>query len=154
MNEYAPSPPRAWALVQNALHLFLPDTAQIHPTLSTLLEFQLLFLSFLSRACHGPTQVGGPGVGLARAGPSIFQRMGRGPAQPITFSKNSGPAHHFFKTSRPGPARPITWQRGPCNTGSIWADPTITWAGSRGFDGPAHGPAHVLARTKRCMYTR
>ena len=36
-----------------------------------------------------------------RPGPSNLQTMGRGPAQPITFSK------------RHGPARPITWQRGP-----------------------------------------
>ena len=32
---------------------------------------------------------------MARPGPSNLQRMGRGPAQPITFSKNHGPGHHM-----------------------------------------------------------
>ena len=71
---------------------------------------------------HGPTLVGRPGVGLAlagqtgqarqifrgwaaaRPGPSNFQRMGRGPAQLITFSKIHGPARpgaSFFQTSWP-----------------------------------------------------
>ena len=58
--------------------------------------------------------------------------MGRGPAQPITFSTNHGPARpgpSSFQTSPPGSAWPITWQRGLWNTGFIWAGPTITWAG-------------------------
>ena len=77
------------------------------------------------RACHGQTLVGrainflydgrrpGParqilrGWAPAQPGPSIFQRMGRGPAQLITLKKNSGPARpgsSFFQKSRPGPA--------------------------------------------------
>ena len=78
--------------------------------------------------------------GLGRAGPSTFALMGRGPARPkyrmmgrvparpINVSEDGprpGLAHHLFKqfTVRPcpihhifkrlGPARPITWQRGP-----------------------------------------
>ena len=67
--------------------------------------------------------------------------MGRGPAQPITLSKIHGPAHHFFK--RLGPARP-----GP----SYGSEAHET----RALYGPARqlrGPAHVLFRTKTCMYT-
>ena len=82
------------------------------------------------RVFHGPTLVGRPGVGLGRAGPAhrffirwaavrpgptIFQRMCRGPAQrmcrgparPINFSEDGprpSPAHHIFKNH--GPARP------------------------------------------------
>ena len=37
--------PRALSLVQNSFHLFVPDEAQVHPSLSTLLDFQL-FSSF------------------------------------------------------------------------------------------------------------
>ena len=76
----------------------------------------------ISKACHGPTLVGRPGVGPGRArpagpinflhdrprpGPSIFQRMGRVPAQPITFSKMHGPARPVIFSNglaRLGPA--------------------------------------------------
>ena len=56
------------------------------------------------------------GWAAARPRPSIFHRMGGGPARPINFSEDGprpGPAHHISKNSRPGPARPITLQRGP-----------------------------------------
>ena len=74
-------------------------------------------------------------------GPSNFNLVGRGPARPVEFSEDGprpGPAHQIFRgwaaarpspshsqkftarpgrsfspKSRPGPARPITWQRGP-----------------------------------------
>ena len=67
------------------------------------------------------------GWAAARRGPSNFQRMGRGPTQPVTFSNfpgparpfnfskvsaRSGPAHHTLKSlgpARPGPdKRPMT----------------------------------------------
>ena len=63
----------------------------------------------------------------ARPGPSKFQRMGRGPTQPITFSifygpARSGPSH--FRKSRLGPARPVTSFRsarpGPAQTNGPW----------------------------------
>ena len=37
---------RALPLVQNALYLFLPDKAQVHPSLSSLLDFQMCFVVF------------------------------------------------------------------------------------------------------------
>ena len=102
------------------------------------------------RACYGPTLVGrpitflydGPGSGparqflrgwaAARPDPSIFQRIGRGPAQPITLSNIYGPARPiiFSKVSaRPGPARLIIWQRGPWDPDSVLAGTIITRAG-------------------------
>ena len=81
-----------------------------------------LLYEVISKACHGPTLVGRPGVGPGRArpagpinflhdrprpGPSIFQRMGRVPAQPITFSKMHGPARPVIFSNglaRLGPA--------------------------------------------------
>ena len=70
-----------------------------------------------ARPCHGhPRQQISRGWAAAQIGPSIFQRMGRGPTQPITCLKIHGPARpspSFFQTSLPGRARPITWQRGP-----------------------------------------
>ena len=44
---------------------------------------------------------------MSRVGPSIFQTMGLGPAQPITFSKIHGPARPITfsnVSARPGPA--------------------------------------------------
>ena len=91
-----------------------------------------------TRACHGPTLVGPPGVGLGRAGrpgpahqlilwgaaarpgPSNFQRMGRGPARPINFSEDwprPGPAHHTVKHLRPGPAHHFFESLGPARPG-------------------------------------
>ena len=46
---------------------------------------------------------------MAQPGPLNFQIMGRGSARPIKFPHDGpqpGPVHQFFKTSRPGPARP------------------------------------------------
>ena len=72
--------------------------------------------------------------------------MGRGPAQPITFSTGHGPArpgpaHHFFKSL--GPARPSP---------SHCSEARET----RALYGPARqlrGPAHVLCSTKgSCAY--
>ena len=77
----------------------------------------------------------------ARSGPSIFQRMGRGPAQPITFSKIYGPA-------RPGPSHGSEGHE----TRALYGPARQLGGPARGFDGPAHGPAHVLFRTKTCMY--
>ena len=51
---------------------------------------------------------------MTRPGPSIFQRMGRGPARPIKNSEDGprpGLAHHIFIFSRPGPARPINFSK-------------------------------------------
>ena len=47
---------------------------------------------------------------MTRPGPSIFQRMGRGPARLIDFSEDGprpDPAYDIFNFSRPGPSRPI-----------------------------------------------
>ena len=73
----------------------------------------------------------------ARPGPSNCQRMGRGPALPITFSKvhRPGPARpgqSFYQKSRPGPSHHMTVR--PIRH--------------------SYGPAHVLSRTKRCMCIR
>ena len=38
--------PRTLPFVQNASYLFLPDKAQVHPSLSTLLDLQLFFSFF------------------------------------------------------------------------------------------------------------
>ena len=65
---------------------------------------------------HGPggaAHVESPSHG-PRPGPSIFQRMGRGSTQPITFPNvlaRPGPANHNFQIApaRPGPdKRPMT----------------------------------------------
>ena len=64
------------------------------------------------------------GWAAARPGPSKLQRMGRGPAQPITLSNCHGPVRpgpSNFQKSRPGPARPITFSKvsarpGPAQT--------------------------------------
>ena len=84
-------------------------------------------IPLMSRGPARPIKVssGGPHPGPAiqffrrwaavRPGPSLFQRMGLGPAQPITFSKIHGPA--------------MTWQRGPSNIGFVRAGPTLWWAG-------------------------
>ena len=129
-------------------------------------------------ACHGPTQVGRPGVRPGRAGPSILDkigrgparqnfrgwaaarpgpsklpRIGRGPAQPITFSKIHGPARPFFFFGL-GPARP-----GPIHdseahqTRALYEPARQLCRPFRGFDRLAHGPARVLSRTKdACAY--
>ena len=84
-----------------------------------------------ARPCHGhPRQQISRGWAAAQIGPSIFQRMGRGPTQPIKFSifhvparpinfskvsSRPGPTHHIFKSlgpARPGPAR-HSFQIGP-----------------------------------------
>ena len=85
-------------------------------------------LSIFSGACHGPTLVGRPG-------PPIFDMMGRGPTRPITFSKIHGPA-------LPGPSH-----------GSEAHETRALYGPARQIHGPAHRPAHVLFRTKPCMYT-
>ena len=68
----------------------------------------------IERTSHGPRP--GPahqfsrGWAAARPGPSNFQRVGRGPTQPITFSNFHGPARpgpSNFQKSRPGPAHHI-----------------------------------------------
>ena len=54
------------------------------------------------------------GWAAARPGPSIFQRMGRGPARPIKIPEDGprpDPADHVFKFSRPGPARSIKFSK-------------------------------------------
>ena len=68
-------------------------------------------ISTYFRACHGPTPWASPSVlmwwAAARPDPSIFQGMGRGPAQPIHFSEDGpwpGPRHIF--PAIPDPARP------------------------------------------------
>ena len=92
----------------------------------------------------------------ARPGPSNFQRMGRGPARPINFSEDGprpGPAHHIFKNSRPGPARPIIFSNVSARPGPSHGSEAHE---TRALYGPARqlrGPAHVLFRTKTCMYT-
>ena len=110
-------------------------------------------------------QLGGPrpgparrifrGWAAARPGPSNFQRMGRGPAQPITFSKIHGPARPiiFPKVSaRPGPAHHMAAR--PMRHGLYMGRPDNYVRRPVDFDGPAHEPAHVLSRTKRCMCIR
>ena len=79
----------------------------------------------------------GPGLGWAgwagpgqpdRPGPSNFQRMGRGPAQPITFSKFHGPA-------RPGPSHGSEAHE----TRALFGPSQLLRGPARGFDGPAKG---------------
>ena len=96
--------------------------------------------------------------------------MGLGPARTINFSENGprpGPAHHIKKKNRSGPARPgpSFFQRlGPARPGpsrgseayetrALYGPARQLRGPARGFDGPAHEPAHVLFRTKACMYT-
>ena len=72
----------------------------------------------------GPAHQISRGWAAARPGPSKFQRMGHGPARPITFSIFHGPARpgpSIFPKSRPGPARAITFSKvstrsGPAQT--------------------------------------
>ena len=56
-----------------------------------------------------------------------------------------GPAHHFFK--RLGPARAGPQHGSEAHEARALHEPAC------GFDRPAHGPAHVLFRTKTCMNT-
>ena len=137
----------------------------------------------MTKACHGPTLVDRPGVGLGRAGqpgPSHFRLVGHGPARPVKLSEDRprpgpvhqifrgwaatrrspshfqkltarlGPAHHFFRTSL-GPARPGLVHHmaaRPMRHGLYMGRP------DNYVHGLAHGPAHVLSRTKRCMCIR
>ena len=62
----------------------------------------------------GPAHPISKGWAAARPGLSKFQRMGRGPTQPITFSIFHGPARpgpSIIPTSRDGPARLITFSK-------------------------------------------
>ena len=91
-----------------------------------------------------------------RAGPSIFDMMGRGPARPIYFSFGGprpgparqllrgwaaarpspshfqkspalpGPAHQIFLMCRPGPARPMTLAAKPMRHGLYTGWPAIS----------------------------
>ena len=68
----------------------------------------------------GPAHQISRGWTAARPGPSKFQRMGRGPAQPIRFSNFHGPARpgpSDFQKSRPGPAHHISKRLGPARPG-------------------------------------
>ena len=107
-------------------------------------------------------------------GPLFFHVVGRGPARPIKFSE-ARPARpvNFFrgwaaarpgpsnsKLYRPGPARPINYSNlsappGPAHDSRSEAHETrASYGPARGFkeagNGPAHGQAHVLPRTKKC----
>ena len=57
--------------------------------------------------------------------------MGRGPAQPVTFSKIHGPAHYFFE--RLGPARPGQ------SRGSDAHETRALYGPARQLRGPARG---------------
>ena len=130
---------------------------------SVFVEIITIFL----RACHEPTLVGRPGVGLGQPGPARPGKFSEGgprpgpahqnfrgwatarPSPSITFSKNHGPARpgpSFFQQSRP--ARP-----GPSHgseaheTRALYGPARHFRRPARGFDGPVHGPAHVLSRT-------
>ena len=102
-----------------------------------------------------------PGRQLGWTTPSTFDMMGRGPARSIGCSEDGprpGRAHHIFETSRPGPsfleisrpgpARPITWLRGPLGTGSM-GRPDLLRGPVREFHGLADGPVDVLSRSKK-----
>ena len=112
-----------------------------------------------------------------RPGSSIFQRIGRGPAQPIAFSKNHGPARpsrccscsHINSSlqnnavrgrstgsnnsgcsngsTRPGPAHDIGGEAH--ETRALYGLARQFCGQARGFDGPGHGALHVLSRTQR-----
>ena len=103
---------------------------------------------------------------MARAGPSIFQRPGRGPARPVKFFRGRAaaqPGPSNVKICRPGPARPISFSNlsawpGPAHDIRSEAHETrASYGPARGFEepayGPAHGLAHVLPRTKNCTLT-
>ena len=77
------------------------------------------------------------GCAAARPGPSNFQGMD------ITFSKNHSPA-------RPGPSHGSEAHE----TRALYGLARQLRGPARGFDGPAHGPSHMLSRTKRCMCMR
>ena len=91
--------------------------------------------------------------GPRRPGSSNFQRMGRRPAQPTTFSKVRGPARPIIcskVSARPGPSHGSEAHE----TRAIYGPARQLRGSARGFNGPVHGPAHVLSRTKRCMCIR
>ena len=69
-------------------------------------------VAVVHHAWPGPSIFGRMGRGPARA--IKFQRMGPGPARPIKTSEDRprpDPAHHIFKFSRPGPARPMNFSK-------------------------------------------
>ena len=81
------------AIAESLARLFARQTTKAQTevvlSLSCLRNALLRFVKNI-RACHEPTLVGRPGVGLGRAGPArlgppIFYMMGRGPARPIKF---------------------------------------------------------------------
>ena len=78
---------------------------------------------------------------MGRPGPSSSHLMGRGPAQPIAFSKIHGPA-------RPGPTHDIDGETHEAR--ALYGLARHFCGTARGFDGPGHGPALVLSRTKKC----
>ena len=140
------------------------NIGQIQGDQSQRLRLQLPLIRKITRACHGPTLVGRPGVGSGRPAPSIPDMMGCGPARPINFSEDGprpGPAHHNFKNSRPGPSyfqksRPGPARHDPSH-GSEAHETRALHGPVRQLRGPArrfHGPAHVLSRTKRCICIR
>ena len=115
-----------------------------------------------TRACHGPTLVGRPGVGLGRAGPSIFDVGApnyRGPARPVNFQRmGSGPARPIrFQRMGRGLAQPITFSKtpGPARPGpSHGSKAHETWAlyrPARQFRGPARGFRRAGAWAGPCV---
>ena len=83
------------------------------------------------------------GWGAARSGPSIFQRMGLGPARPIKISEDGprpDPAHHIFNFSRPGPAHQLVKSLGPARPGPSHFQ--------KSRPGPAR-PVTILRSTRR-----
>ena len=87
----------------------------------------------------------------ARPGPSYFQKMGRDPAQPIEFQilpTQSGSAPPIIlEICRPGPAHDIRSEAH--ETRALNGSARHLCAPARGFKGPAHGPFHVLRRTRK-----
>ena len=82
--------------------------------------------------------------------------MGRGPVRPIKFSDHGprhSPAHHFFRGWAAAQCSPSHFQS--CTAWPAPAHDIGRGLGSvrhfrgpaRAFDGPEHGPAHVLSRT-------
>ena len=113
----------------------------------------------------GPAHQISRGWAAAQPGPSNFQRLGRGPARPIEISEDGprpGPAHNIFKNSRSGPDHHFFKSLGTARPGPSQAHETRALYGparqlrgpARGFDGLAHGPTHVLSRSKKCMCIR
>ena len=100
----------------------------------------------------GPAHQISRGSAAARPGPSVFQRIGRGPAQRIASSKISrpGPSDLSRVSARPGPAHDIGGEghetRALFRLAHHFCGPVC------GFDGPGHGPAHVLPHTKRSRH--